>query len=505
MSKKFISVYKSKGLKYAAICSPSWENGKKVNNPHYLGRVLDLAENGKEGRFRSRARGEFFYSLENGFSYPVADPAARVEAAIAKGSLNFGHVYCVHKLMERTGLLNLFRDTEVNSPDTLMALITSRLLDNYPDSYASAFFEQTYASILYPKADLSPQAISRYLPQLGCDGLRRDFHRRYIDMVYPETNSIGVLIDSDGLLNDINLYITTQGNHENEYVSQIRLIYVVDRKTFNPIYYRAIPGNVVDTITLKETINELKALNVNIGYSALDYGYNSESNLEELFSLGIDFITRLTPNICLYNELIEKNCDNISHASNRLVYNNKLIFMVMNKVKLSYGRDAYAYIGVDTMKQNDEIRTFSLNEDPNNPMSNDEYEIKRKTAGMFVLVSSLKIDKKDVIKYYFSRQTIEQRFDISKNYARLLPLGVHSLEAFNGHLLLSFMTTIVYFELQKLCHKQKYNAIDCITELRGITCGVYNDYIHIYEPTTKQKEILKMLKIELPTQLPLKS
>lgn len=464
-----------------------------------------MSEDGTEGKFRNRARGEFFYSLEKGFSYPTATAEDRIDAAIAKGSLIFGHVYCVHTLLERSGLLNLIRDTETSSPDTLMALVMHRLLDCHPDTHASSFFEQTYTSILYPKGDLSSQAISELLAKLGRDELRRDFHRRYIEMTRPEGKSVGVLFDGPGLPNDMKSPIAALSDPGNGAVNQIRLIYVVDRESFNPIYYRVIHGDVVDIITLQEIFDELKSLNVNIDYSVLDVGYNSESNLEELYSLGIDFMTRLISNSCLYKELLAQNCDNMIQSSNRLVYNNQLLFMTINKIKLPNNRTAYAYIGIDISKNNEITNNFSLGENPNKPMSNDEYEMKFKTAGMFVMISSLKIDIKDVIPYYYSCQTIEQIFDTNKNYARFLPLSVHSLETFNGHLLLSFITTIVYFKLQKICHKQKFNAIDCITELRGITCGVYNDHLHIYEPTAKQKEILKMLKIQLPTRLPLRA
>jgi hypothetical protein len=83
----------------------------------------------------------------------------------------------------------------------------------------------------------------------------------------------------------------------------------------------------------------------------------------------------------------------------------------------------------------------------------------------------------------------------------LLPLGVQSLETFNAQVLLSFLTIIVHLKLLKIFYKQKYNPIDFITELRGITCGVYKDHLHVYEPTAKQKEILKILKMEMPTKL----
>ncbi|MDR2199927.1 MAG: transposase [Deltaproteobacteria bacterium] len=501
MAKPFIAVHRSKGIEYASICTPKRVDGKKVNNPIYLGRVLNL----EEGRFRSKERGEFFYSLEKGYSYPTVDPQLTINNAKARCGLNLGHVYCTHLLLERTGLLNLFRETEQSSPDTLLALLMHRLLDEYADSHANAFMNQTYTCLLYPKADLTSQGISRYLEKLGQESIRKDFHRRYINMMCPNNKSVGVLIDSTGLSNDIDLPITAISNHGGGPVNEIRLIYVVDRETMSPIYYRAIPGNVVDVVTLKATISELLSLNVNIEYSVLDAGYNSESNLEELYSLDINFMTRLISNRGLYKDLLAEHCDSVMNASNRIVYNGRLIFMTMNKVKLPNNRTAYAYIGVDFDKKSIGIKQLSLREDQANPMPDDVYDKKFNTAGMFVMISSLEMDKKEVLPYYYSRQTIEQIFDVSKNYAKMVPLNVQKLSTFNGHILLSFITTIVYLKLQKIFHNTKYNAIDFITELRGVICTVYDDHLLVFEPTARQKEILKILKMEIPLKIPIKT
>jgi hypothetical protein len=255
-----------------------------------------------------------------------------------------------------------------------------RLLDCYADSHASSFLEQTYTGILYPEADLTSQGISRYLAKLGADSTRRDFHKRYIAMTYPEGKSVGILIDSTGLPNNIDLPITALSNHGGGAVNEVRLIYVMDRETFNPIYCRAIPGNVVDVVALKGTISELKSLNVNVVYSVLDAAYNSESSLEELFSLGIGFMTRLISNRGLYKELLAQNCGTVMKPSNRLVYNKRLMFMTMNKVKLHNDRIAYAYIGVDTAKKFEGIRNLGLREDPKKPMSDEEFEMKTKAV-----------------------------------------------------------------------------------------------------------------------------
>jgi hypothetical protein len=65
--------------------------------------------------------------------------------------------------------------------------------------------------------------------------------------------------------------------------------------------------------------------------------------------------------------------------------------MVINKVTLPNNRITFVYIGIDTAKKNDAIRALALREDPNNRMSDDEFSIKYKIAGMFVMISSLEM------------------------------------------------------------------------------------------------------------------
>jgi hypothetical protein len=42
LAKPFIHVLRKSSGDYAAIYRPEWKNGKKVNNPINLGRVIDL-------------------------------------------------------------------------------------------------------------------------------------------------------------------------------------------------------------------------------------------------------------------------------------------------------------------------------------------------------------------------------------------------------------------------------------------------------------------------------
>ncbi|MDR1597602.1 MAG: transposase [Holosporales bacterium] len=54
-------------------------------------------------------------------------------------------------------------------------------------------------------------------------------------------------------------------------------------------------------------------------------------------------------------------------------------------------------------------------------------------------MSSENIDAKDILKVYYTRQSIEQIFDTQKNNVDLLPLRAHSEITFRGHLMLTFL------------------------------------------------------------------
>ncbi len=63
--------------------------------------------------------------------------------------------------------------------------------------------------------------------------------------------------------------------------------------------------------------------------------------------------------------------------------------------------------------------------------------------GVFVILSSRKIAVNKILPTYYTRQQIEQVFDIGKNYADMLPLKSQSKDTFRRHLLLTFIACII--------------------------------------------------------------
>ncbi len=57
---------------------------------------------------------------------------------------------------------------------------------------------------------------------------------------------------------------------------------------------------------------------------------------------------------------------------------------------------------------------------------------KSKDRGVFVILSTRRIKSDELLSHYYVRQDIEQVFDISKNYASLLPLNVEKKKHSEG-------------------------------------------------------------------------
>ena len=89
-------------------------------------------------------------------------------------------------------------------------------------------------------------------------------------------------------------------------------------------------------------------------------------------------------------------------------------------------------------------------------------------GGVFVLLSSRKIRADLILSHYYIRQEIEQVFDISKNYASLLPLNVESEAAFRGHLLMTFISTVLLQMLQSEIRNSDFSLDRILMSMRTL-------------------------------------
>jgi len=485
------------GARYAEVYTPKRVDGKKVNTPVYLGKVIDL----EKGIFFNRKCGYFKYTVENGFqdcdfNHRELNHHSEEESLI----LDFGPAFLLEQVLRICGYYNLFREILADRADSLMALLFYRVLEHSGYVTAEDWLDGSYARILFPKAQIKSQRVSEILSALGDESVQRRFFQEYLNVEIPEGRATGLLIDSTGLPNAIDFYLTAMNNHNGKVSKEARLILVVDSQSKRPLFFRYNPGNVPDVSTLKATIDELKALRVDMGMTILDAGYYSERNAIALCDEHIPFLTRLSPNRKLYKQLVAEHSAAVLDDSSIVKYPGRLVGIRRYGITLPGGKDGFAYVAVDHERRHQEWSRYTIDalEDG---IDIEERKDKTHGQGFFVLISSENVEPNEILPLYYTRQVVEQIFDISKNTVDLLPLRVHSEKTFRGHLLLVFLASLSYLLLNEKLNHSKFNASSALFIFRNLKCKVYDSSILVKEPVKKMNDIAKALGISIPDKI----
>ena len=121
-----------------------------------------------------------------------------------------------------------------------------------------------------------------------------------------------------------------------------------------------------------------------------------------------------------------------------------------------------------------------------------------------MLLSTRQIRADLILSHYYVRQDVEQVFDISKNYASLLPLNVEKEETFRGHLLMTFIATVVLQMLQNKIKQSTFSLDRILARMRTQKAKVFEQTVIPAEPVKEHNDIYKLLGIKPPKELPIK-
>jgi hypothetical protein len=478
VSSVFIKLSEKKSTTYAEIFRPKRSEGKKVNDPEYLGKVIDL----DKGIFYSRKRGYFKYTIESG--YEDADGDYSNYRSEEKLILDFGNAYVLSEFLKQEGYWALFVGILGKRADSVLALLMYRLLEHTSNCLASTWLSGSYASVLLPKAQLASQRNTELLGQLGNEVVQREFFRRYLSWIVPKGEKAGILIDSTGMPNTMDSYLTAASNHNGDVNVESRLLLVVDRHTSMPLFFRYNAGNIVDVSALRATIDELSALGVSVDFAILDAGYYSDQNADALFDAAIPFLTRLQSNRKLYKLLLAEHALESADNNHIVDYQGRLVGIKRVACDLHEHR-GYAYVCVDIDRRDTERREY-MREAIKKNVPRDEWETLG--HGVFILVSSEAIESDQLLSVFYMRQKVEQVFDIQKNNVDLLPLRTHTEETLRGHLFLTFLTTVAYMALSRRLNETKMTVDSAMLTLRNLKCKIFDDFILVKEATKQMKE-----------------
>jgi transposase len=484
------------GAKYAKICKSERIGGKVKTKQVSLGRVIDE----EAGIYKNRKRGVFTYDV-NTDSYGEPDtsviiPVIKRKNRAEKLILDFGDAYFVDRYIGRIKMWEAIEAMKYGNGDTVKALLMFYVLCNTANSNATEWYNGNYARVLYPKANLESQRISDLLSSIGEESSHRAFFREYTKQLAHKKGGEDIIIDSSGLPNSIHFPLTAVSNHNGQISNEVRLIYVVQQGTNLPMYFRCVAGNIVDVSTLTKTILELKTLNIDTRFAILDAGYVTEDNAKEMYEASISFLTRLSENRTLYKEIVADHLPTLRHEDNFVSYNTRYAYIKRVDCELVPGHRAYAYLGLDLSMASLESSKLFVRANREHMCDTDVHR-EMNCHGLFVLVSTRPIATDKILPLYYTRQQIEQVFDICKNNANLLPLRVHSEDTLRGHLLLTFAATVIYRKLQDDLKDTQYTPENALLSLRNHKCKVYDAYLLTMEPAKRANDIYKTFKFKV--------
>jgi CRISPR/Cas system CSM-associated protein Csm2 small subunit len=502
MSSQFIRYEVKNGVQYAAICYPERVNGKKRNRYEHLGRVVDK----ERGVFQSKLRGLFAYTPQQGYITdaealaPFLEQVPLSPTSPEKLIVDFGDAWLLHELFPKSPYFSMIRNAFAAQESSICALLFYKILANTSPRHAQTWLEGAYVSLLFPKADLRSQNITSLLRFLGDEALQRVFFKAYLAYLCPNARA-GILIDSTGLPNSIDFPLTATNVHENQVSQETRLILIVDRLTNLPLFFRYNAGNIVDVSTLTATINELQALGVKTQYALVDAGYYSNDNVDALYAHNIAFLSRLGANRKLYKEIINEHIDDVLQVKYAVLHNKRVVHIKKIPVTLTLAHQGFAYLAVDRQRKNDESYAY-MKEALQDKIDGEEMERELKKFGAFVLISSENVSTREILSLYYTRQVIEQIFDFTKNNLDLIPIRVHSEATFRGHLMLTFLASILLLPINQKLNEGKHCTIEVFSMMRNLKCKIYDHEILVKEPTKKMKKIAELLQVKIPLSLP---
>jgi len=496
---------KSNGVTYASVYESYREAGKvKTRRIETLGRVVDK----DNGIFSCRGK-VFKYTIEEGkTAVPDTILTEPIIPETERLILDFGDAWFLEEYTKRLSFFQGIYDILPDDSDTVLSLIFYRLLTNkQANCHAKIWYEGNYSCLAFPKANLTSQNISRVLKKLGQEDIQRAFFEDYLAAIYPDNGAAGILIDSTGVPNATKMDVTQVSNHNGDINHEVRVIYVIDQSNGMPIYFRYVAGNIVDVSTLITTVYELEQFGVSTEHAILDAGYFSEKNAIELLGNGIPFLTRLAPNKTMFKDAAKGNLDNLMSQKYAYRYGERLVFIKKVPMQLQ-DKDIFVYLCVDEdmyLMQHKKTILNALDE----KKDFDETDAAIKKLGAFALLSSEEIGEEQLLPLYYTRQQVEQVFDISKNYADMLPIRVQSEEAFAGHMLICFIATAIMQRLQQELLKKRskkaksLNAGSIFGYLRNQKCKVYDDYAIPQEARKEANAIYDIFKVQVPYKIPL--
>ena len=522
------------GREYVYEYKSVWNKEKQRSEQkrQYIGRIID---------------GEFVpnkvYLLREGQVKTVKAPSrpGPVPTTVCR-RLFAGATNLFDKIGEQTGISDDIRTCFPGIHKELLSLAYFLALEPSSPMYRFRRWAKTHN---HPCGnDIASQRCSELLPLITEEAkmnfLRRQSQRRTeAEYLFYDSTSIGSYSEQ--------LKQVKYGHSkDDDGLAQINLALLFGQKSGLPVYYRKLPGNITDVMTVEKLLKGISYLNVKKTCLVLDRGFYSEKNVNTLFKAHHKFIIgakiSLKPvqeqlkiwrgdferreNYCsdtglfIMSKMLEWDYRTSRPRSGEAVEEKRRVYMhIYYNDQLATDAKLRFHKQLDCLEA--EIRTgerveakeklyrkyYTISETPTRGVKiepkQEAIDAARKNFGFFALLSNGVKDPVETLRLYRSKDMIEKAFSDIKTRLGMRRPFVSSEENLEGKLFLQFLALIYLSYVKRAMDKnglfknytmqELFDELDIIEQFEQPGRAAYYGEI-----TDKQRKLYTALGFESP-------
>lgn len=376
--------------------------------------------------------------------------------------------------------------------DELIVLSLLQLVTDCSSKTAKAEFEASSLSDRYPGVSTSSGSIRSFVKKLGTREMDMD---RFMKSFIHEGSKL--LFDGTSIFTRASdSYAQVGYNPLHSLNPQIRLLYIFDMTSHMPVFYRMLPGNIVDRSSMITTIEQSGCKDCVI---IADKGFYSKSNVSYLMSNNMKYILPLQSNTKMIPNDFDNNIDDHKYDG-IFAFNDRIIWYK----KITCGEAGnFTYIFRDTARKDaydlryvremecfygEETKTF-------------EGFFENKRHGVYAFISNLDKKPEEIFLMYKERWYIEQCFDYLKNTIEIGAPYKRTKEELSGWAFLNHLSLLYFYGLLKAMRSADLQKEWTPREVISICQNIYslkigNETI-ISEIPKKTQELLNKLGVSI--------
>ena len=500
----------SNGVQYATVCN-TVRKGETVTKERirYLGRVIDK----EKGIYKNKEYGFYRYSLEDDTVYPLP-PESDIPNIVRKNApeirkctgLSFGDAFIISEIAKRGGIQNVIEETDYPHMDTLNSLILFRCISDRSTSDAAEWWDTSYAKLLYPQAAMEQPSLISLLTEIGSEIYKRNFFECYFEFLKSDAakniKPIKKALENSILIDDCDLPNSTSTKTEKNSIEQHKLLYVVQQGTGFPLFYQYVTAGKHDVSSIVTTIKTMQDSGVNPKWALLHEEHCTGSNADTLFAEDIPFVARVTPSRKLSRDAVLKNLVMIRKRENELVHEGKLYYIINVDCVVGDEEDhkVYGYLCLDEDRYQAALQQGIVQGEYAGVLTTKALE-QLERNGLFLLISSRKLKKEDVLPLYFTRDQVCKTLEASRKTADDQFLANQPEAVHCGYLLLTFLSAVYRHLLAFALSDSEYTPEDIIRGAHDLQCLEYPGKVLINKVPKPIAKLFRAVELKIPETL----